>query len=233
MMYFILTKKNCIAILLAILFLSGGIIGISHAGTYYDDSSLKIIVDAGHGIPDGGAVGTLGSVEQSLNLSIAKKLEEVLSAKGVKVIMTRSDDSGLWTEKSTTIREKKVEDMKNRLKIMSKSDAELFITIHMNSHTSISASGLRIFYSPNHSDIKPLAENIQSRMSAVTGAKMSIVKTADKSLYLLKKTPIPAILVECGFLSNPAEEKKLLDDDYQSRLAWAIADAIEKYYTMQ
>ncbi len=231
-MYFILTKKNCFAILLTLVLLPVCAIGISHAGSYFDDRPLTVIVDAGHGLPDGGAVGTLGTIEQEINLSIAKKLEEVLTAKGVNVVMTRRDQSGLWTEKSTTIREKKVEDMRTRLKIMKKTDAEFFITIHLNSHPNPSASGLRIFYAPDYPDIKPLAEHIQSRMSDITGARMSVVKTANTGLYLLKNPPLPAILVECGFLSNTAEEQKLVDEDYQARLAWAIADAVEKYYTV-
>ncbi len=188
--------------------------------------------DAPHGLPDGGAVGINGSIEQEINISIANKLAEVLEAKGIETIMTRTGEQGLWTEKSVTIREKKVEDMKNRLKIMKQSKADLFITIHMNSHQNSSASGLRIFYSQNYPEIKPLAENIQCRMSDITGANMSVVKTADKNLFLLKNPPLPAVLVECGFLSNPAEEKKLADDDYRSRLAWAIADAVEKYYSL-
>ncbi len=231
-MYFILTKKSCLTILLSIMLLPVCAIGISHAGNYFDEKPLTVIVDPGHGLPDGGAVGIHGTVEQELNLAIAKKLEEVLSAKGVQVIMTRSDDNGLWTEKSNTIREKKIEDMKARLKIMKKSDAQLFISIHMNSHSSPSASGLRIFYAPNFAEIKPLAENVQSRMSDITGAKMSVVKSADTGLYLLKRPPIPSILVECGFLSNQTEEQKLQNDEYQARLAWAVADAVEKYYTL-
>ena len=127
----------------------------------------------------------------------------------------------------------KVEDMKKRMKIMKKSNADLFVSIHMNSYSNSTAKGLRIFYSHNFEDIKPLAENIQSRMSDVTGAKMSVVKSADTKLYLLKNPPLASILVECGFLSNPEEEKNLCTGEYQSRLAWAVADAIEKYYALQ
>ena len=209
-----------------------GILALSsYAGIFFDDHALSVIVDAGHGLPDGGAVGIGGTVEQEINIEIAKMLAEVLEGKNIKVILTRSDESGIWTEKSNTIREKKVEDMYNRLKIMKNSRSDLFVSIHMNSYTNKSTSGLRIFYSPSFDEIKPLAENIQVRMADVTGAKTNVVKAADSSLFLMKKAPIPAILVECGFLSNPQEEKKLNDKDYQARLAWAIADAIEKYYS--
>ena len=127
----------------------------------------------------------------------------------------------------------KIEDMKKRRAIMKKSNADLFISIHMNSFKNGSASGLRVFYSENFDEIKPLAESIQLRMADVTGAKTAAVKTADKSLFLMKNPPLPSILVECGFLSNPEEEQKLTSGEYQSRLAWAIADAVEKYYALQ
>ena len=235
MMYIILSRKKCLIGCLIVGLLSIAVSGIlalsSYAGIFFDDHTLSVIVDAGHGLPDGGAVGIGGTVEQEINIEIAKKLAEVLEGKNIKVIMTRSDESGIWTEKSDTIREKKVEDMYNRLKIMKDSDGDLFVSIHMNSYTNKSTSGLRILYSPSFDEIKPLAENIQVRMAEITGAKTNVVKAADSSLFLMKKTPIPAILVECGFLSNPQEEKKLNDKDYQARLAWAIADAIEKYYS--
>lgn len=234
--FFVLTKRRCsvyclFMVLLGIL--TGTIIMISsYAGNHFDGDTLSVIVDAGHGLPDGGAVGLSGSIEQEINLEISLKLQEVLEAKGVRVIMTRTDENGLWENEKDSIRKKKVSDMNKRLEIMKKSDSHLFISIHMNSFPNHAASGLRIFYAPNHGEIKPLAENIQSRIQDITGANINIVKSADKSLFLMKNPPIPAILVECGFLSNAKEEKKLQEDDYQARLAWAIADAIEKYYVL-
>lgn len=234
MMYFVLGKKT----VALICFLSGLFFGTvllicSHAGSLDNSQKLTVIIDAGHGLPDGGAVGTSGTVEQEINLKIAQKTREVLEAKDISVIMTRETPNGLSTEKSKTIREMKIEDMKKRMAIMKKSKADLFVSIHMNSFKTDSASGLRVFYSQNYEKIKPLAESIQLRMADVTGAKTSVIKTAEKSLFLLKNPPIPAILVECGFLSNPEEEKLLSTAEYQSRLAWAIADAIEKYYALQ
>ena len=192
---------------------------------------ITVIVDAGHGLPDGGTVGVGGTIEQEINLSVAQKLCEVLEGKGIGVIMTRTGENCLCDEQEgKTLRQIKKEDMNNRLEIIKKSNAALFVSVHMNYFNSQSAKGLRLFYAANHGEIKLLAENIQSRMSDVTGAKMYAVKTADKNLFLMKNPPIPAILIECGFLSNIEEEKKLNDDDYQSRIAWAIADAVEKYY---
>lgn len=232
--FFVLSRRKCLVYCLFITglgLLLGTVVMISsYAGTLSEKDTLTVIVDAGHGLPDGGAVGVSGSVEQKINLDIACKLKEVLEAKGARVIMTRETEYGLWNKDSQSIRQKKVSDMNNRLNIMKKTNADLFISIHMNSYPNHKTSGLRVFYAPNHSDIKPLAENIQLRIQDITGANITVVKSADKDLFLMKNPPIPAILVECGFLSNPEEEKKLQEDDYQSRIAWAIADAIEKYY---
>lgn len=99
----------------------------------------------------------------------------------------------------------------------------------MNSFGDQKVSGLHIFYDKNHPEIEGLAKSIQNKMGEVTGAEMHAVKTADERLFLMKNPPMPAILVECGFLSNPDEEKKLASDEYQSKIAWAIASAIENY----
>ena len=119
--------------------------------------------------------------------------------------------------------------MNKRLDIMKNSHADIFVSIHMNSFGDQKVSGLHIFYDKNHPEIERLAKSIQNKMSEVTGAEMHAVKTADERLFLMKNPPMPAILVECGFLSNPDEEKKLASDEYQSKIAWAIASAIENY----
>ena len=233
MMYLILSKKTVAVIVLFVFFFSSFAIIRSHTGSLSKGGEVTVIVDAGHGLPDGGAVGIGGAVEQKINLEIAKKLREVLEAKGIKVIMTRETENGLSTLKNASIRKMKVDDMRKRLAIMKKSDADLFISVHINSYQNESASGLRVFYSANSEEIKPLAESIQERMADVTNAKTSVVKAADRKLYLMKNPPVAAILLECGFLSNPEEEKKLCSDEYRSRLAWAVADAVEKYYALQ
>ena len=205
------------------------------AGKHYEtlqtfsSSDIKVVLDAGHGEPDGGAVGVSGVVEKDINLAIVQKLQEVLESKGFEVILTRSGDSGLQDENAETIRKMKVSDMNKRLDIMKNSHADIFVSIHMNSFGDQKVSGLHIFYDKNHPEIERLAKSIQNKMSEVTGAEMHAVKTADERLFLMKNPPMPAILVECGFLSNPDEEKKLASDEYQSKIAWAIASAIENY----
>lgn len=194
------------------------------------DKDFCVIVDAGHGQPDGGAVGVGGSIEEKINLEVAKKVREVLVGKGIRVVMTREDENCLSLSDGTkSIGDMKKEDMRERLEIMKKSDADLFVSIHMNRYDKPEVNGLRLFYDKKHPETKELSELMQKKMSEVTGAKMYSVKTADQNLFLMKNPPVPALLIECGFISNPDEEKKLNDENYQSRLAWAIADAVEKY----
>ena len=123
-------------------------------------------------------------------------------------------------------------DMNKRLDIMKKSRADLFLSIHMNYFPSKEANGLRVFYDKNHEETEELAKQIQDKIGEVTGAKTYAVKTADQSLFLMKNPPLPSVLVECGFLSNPEEEKKLNDEEYQAKIAWGIAYAVENYYNL-
>ena len=227
----IIGKKTLIIFSLSVImtvFFTFGILNFTK--NVFGNKTFSVIVDAGHGDPDGGAVGAKGTLEKDINLAISLKLEEVLSAKGIKVIMTRTGDSGLFQTRDGSLREKKREDMNTRLSIMKKSGADLFVSIHMNSFPDKKTQGLHVFYAHNHEEVKPLAENIQNRISEITGATTHAVKTADKNLFLMKNPPVPSILVECGFISNPEEEQKLIDEDYQSKIAWAIAEEIENFF---
>lgn len=187
---------------------------------------LKHINDAPHGDPDGGAVGLNGTLEKDINLAITLKLREILESRGARVILTRDGDSGIFDTSAETIREKKVSDMHNRLDIINNSDADMMISIHMNSFTNHRSSGLHVFYDAKHPAAEMFASAIQDRISKLTGAKSHTVKTASSSLFLMKSAKIPSILVECGFISNEKEEKLLNTDEYQSKIAFAIADAL-------
>ncbi len=189
-------------------------------------SSIKVVLDAGHGAPDGGAVGLSGTLEKDINLAIVLKLQEILEGRGAEVVLTRKGDSGIFDDDSATIRQKKISDMHNRLSIINNSGADLFISIHMNSFSDPSSSGLHVFYSRNHPEAEYAADAIQEKIAEVTGSKTHAVKTASESLFLMKEPVPPSILIECGFISNPDEEKLLNTDEYQSMIAYAIADAI-------
>lgn len=187
---------------------------------------LCVVLDAGHGSPDGGAVGSGGTQEKDVNLAIVMKLREVFEGRGAKVILTREGDSSIYDADAETIREKKVSDMHNRLSIINGSGADLFISIHMNAFSDSSQSGLHVFYSGNHPEAEAVAEAIQTRISEITGAKTHAVKAASETLFLMKDPVPPSVLVECGFISNPEEERLLNDDEYRSKIAYAIADAV-------
>ena len=227
----IIMKKHIAAIVVIIVAAILVFVGIKKYDNRqtFADSDLKIVLDAGHGEPDGGAVGVNGTLEKDVNLAIVQKLQEILEGKGVEVILTREGDYGLQDENANTIRKMKVSDMNKRRSIIKESGADLFISIHMNSFGDSKVHGLHIFYDKSHPDVEETAEKIQENIGAVTGAQTHTVKTADERLFLMKNPPIPAILVECGFLSNPEEEKKLSDEEYQAKIAWAIASALENY----
>lgn len=198
--------------------------------TFLPSEGKTIIIDAGHGAPDGGAVGDSGVLEKDLNLSVAQILQKFMESGGVQVLLTRSDDNGIY-DISGSIKNKKVSDIKNREKFMKETDADVFLSIHMNKFSEKQYSGPQVFYSVNDSDSKHLAECIQSNMiSALSPKSEREIKPADKNIYLLNNATIPAVLVECGFLSNAEEEQKLKDKNYQRKLAWAIYCGIIEYF---
>lgn len=171
-----------------------------------------------------------GVLEKDINLAIVEKLREIFESKGYEIILTRSGDSGLQDEGAKTIRQMKISDMNKRLEILKQSNADLFLSIHINSFSDPSVGGLHVFYDKNHRQGEELAKKIQAKMSEITGAEMHAVKTADEKLFLMKNPPTMSILIECGFISNPVEEQKLMTEEYQAKLAWGIANAVMEYH---
>lgn len=226
----ILTRKHLVAAAVVI-----AAVGVFIGVRQYEirqtiaNNDLKIILDAGHGEPDGGAVGINGTLEKDINLAIVEKLQEILEGEGVEVLLTREGDSGLQDEGADTIRKMKISDMNKRRDIIRESGADLFLSIHMNSFSDKNVNGLHVFYDKGHPEVEEMAKIIQENISKVTGAEAHTVKTASETLFLMKNSPIPEILIECGFLSNPEEEKKLNDGKYQAKIAWAIAKSLENY----
>ena len=175
-------------------------------------------------------MGSAGVLEKDLNLAIAQKLQQFLEQGGTNVIVTRSDDNGIY-DVSGNIRSKKNSDLKNREKLMKESSADAFVSVHMNKFPDGQYSGPQVFFSGNNEKSEGLAKQVQSALiEALAPPSSRDVKKADGSIYLLKQAKLPAILVECGFLSNEEEQKKLLDDSYQTQVAWAIYCGILKYF---
>lgn len=181
-----------------------------------------VVIDAGHGGEDGGA-GANGALEKDINLSIALKLRDMLTASGFTVVMTREEDISIYDSSASTIHEKKVSDMRNRRDIINSNSNNILISIHQNKFEQSKYSGTQIFYSKNNGRSIKLAEDIKRSVTGLLQPENKReLKAADSSVYLLDKAEVPAVIVECGFLSNEEEAKKLSTDDYQKKMAFAI-----------
>ena len=181
-----------------------------------------IIIDTGHGGEDGGAEDN-GVLEKDVNLAIALKLRDMLTLSGYKVRMTRESDISVYDSSASTVREKKLSDMKNRAELINSSENNILVSIHQNKFSQSKYSGAQMFYSDNHPESMKLAESIRKSVTSLLQPGNSRELKADKgSVYILKKAQIPAVIAECGFLSNPEEAKLLSDGEYQGKMAFAI-----------
>lgn len=189
-----------------------------------------IVIDPGHGGIDPGAVSKNGVMEKNINLAIAHHLREYLQQSGAVVIMTRTEDVGLYSD-GGTIRQKKNEDLRKRKEIVKNSKADIFITIHLNSFQQTQYYGAQTFYPKDNPAGKPLAIKIQEAFIDALDKNNKRVALAKNDVYLIKGLDIPTVLVECGFLSNPQEEKLLQKSDYQKKVAWAIYIGIQNYFS--
>lgn len=186
-------------------------------------SGKTIAVDAGHGGADGGARARDSRIwEKTLNLSVAKRLQSVLEARGASVILTRADDRALDSVKRA--------DLKKRMALATEHQADALLSIHMNEYRSRRESGPQVFYRAGQEASRLLAGAVQGAMIAALDPPKRRVSMAGD--YYILSLPIPSVLVECGFLSNAAEEKLLLTDEYQARLAEAIARGVEEYFKL-
>lgn len=202
------------------------------ANALHVSSASRIIIDAGHGGEDGGASSAAGMLEKEVNLSVALSLQEMLEASGFQVIMTRSDDVDLGDKTLSSVRERKVSDLHNRMKIINDTPEAVVVSIHQNFFSEPQYSGAQIFYSVNHPESETLSEAIRSRIiSLLQPQNTRESKPAGDSIYLLRNAECPAIIVECGFLSNPEEAEKLSDDQYRKQMAFSIYCGILDYYT--
>ena len=192
-------------------------------------TSRVVVLDAGHGAPDYGTESATGVTEQEINLDVTLKLQALLEQSGTKVILTRSDDNGIYEVDKDSIRSKKVSDMKNRVYIGNNSDADIYVSIHMNYYADSQYSGWQTFYQSNSEKSKRLATIIQQALNENIKANRR-QSMAIKGAYIMDKVTIPAIIVECGFLSNAHDVQKLVTDDYQSKLAWGVYIGIQKYF---
>lgn len=200
--------------------------GMKIAAKLNEKEQLTIVVDAGHGGKDPGKVGVNDALEKDINLSIAKKLKSCLEDVGMKVVLTREDDAGLYQEGT---RNKKVEDMQNRCKLINDTKPVLTISLHQNSYHDSSVSGPQVFYHGQSKEGEALAKIMQETLIQDLNPVKERQAKANESYYLLTETGVPTVIVECGFLSNEQEAGLLVSEDYQEKMAATITRAVEEY----
>jgi N-acetylmuramoyl-L-alanine amidase len=189
-----------------------------------------VIIDAGHGGEDGGTSSKSGLIEKDVNLEIAQILRDMLEINGVNVIMTREDDRLLYDRSVDFKGRKKKLDLAARLAIADGTEDAIFVSIHMNSYTDPKYSGLQVWYSPNNPDSLPLAELIrQENQAKMQPQNNRMTKAATSAINLLHNAKCPAVLVECGFLSNTDEAELFESYDHRQRVAFVIFCAITEF----
>lgn len=219
--------RKKIELLLILLVLTGLIICSRHLTKYVLTDKVEtkkntVVIDAGHGGSDPGKVGVNDALEKDINLEIARKVKKLLEKKGIHVIMTRKEDKALGDGQRDS---QKVQDMRERVKLINKNKPELAVSIHQNSFHQADVHGAQVFYFKHSAEGEKYAGIMQEVLRTVDQGNTKQPK-ADDTYYLLKKTEIPIIIIECGFLSNPEEAEKLTTKEYQKEMAQAIADGI-------
>lgn len=230
--YFIISIISIIFILALIIF---GYISLREskamAVTYLPISNKIIVIDPGHGGVDPGAVSKNGIKEDDINLKIALNLKRLIEQSGGVVIMTRETDKGLYTSKSTTLRQMKTEDLHNRKQLIEDSGSQVFISIHLNSFIRPSYYGAQTFYKKGSKDSEYFALIIQKELKNILDKDNNRQPQHRDDVFLLNEVTIPSVLVECGFLSNVKEEQLLIDETYQERIAWSIYIGVMNYFS--
>ena len=193
-------------------------------------TSKTIVVDAGHGGEDGGAVASDGVMEADINLKIALKLQNLLEQSGATVILTRSDENAIYNLDKKTLRDKKNSDIKNRVKIGNNSSADIFVSIHLNKIPQSEYYGWQTFFKDGSEEGKRLATCIQNNLNEAIQKENKRVPLKINNVYIIKHVEIPISIVECGFLSNPEEREQLEDNSYKNKLAWGIYNGVMDYF---
>lgn len=221
----------CGSVMLAVLIGNAYSIVDRQVSNYNHGYCPTIVLDAGHGGEDGGAQGATGVLEKDVNLAIAKVLREMFVSSGFKVEMTRDEDVSIYDDSASTVRQKKVSDLRNRLKIINSNENGVLISVHQNKFTDSKYSGAQIFYSKNDQLSRELAEQMKkSIVGLLQPDNTREIKPCDKNIFILWESKIPSVIVECGFLSNEEEEAKLKDPLYQKKMAFAIYCGFLQYW---
>ncbi len=198
----------------------------SEASDVKEFKGMKVVIDPGHGGDDPGKVGVNGQKEKDINLQIAGILRTLLENEGVEVIMTRTEDCGLSAGNAGN---NKVEDLKKRLAILEDTKPILAVSIHQNSYRDPAVYGPQVFFYTTSVTGEKIATILQNSLNTYLDVKRPRVQKGNSTYYILKKTTVPTVIAECGFLSNPEEAAKLANEEYQNLVAQALFDGIADY----
>lgn len=216
-----------------VLFLAGTLLGNKAVETVSAKTPIyrknHIVIDPGHGGEDGGAVSCSGKSESTINLQISLRLDDLLHLMGYDTRMIRKNDTAVYTE-GETISQKKVSDLKNRVRLASEAENSLLLSIHQNSFPEEKYYGAQVFYAKT-SGSKLLADEMQAKLIATLNPGSRREAKQGSGIFLLEKIKIPGVLVECGFLSNIQEEARLRTPEYQKQLCCVIASVTAVYLT--
>lgn len=191
------------------------------------NTHTTVIIDAGHGGEDGGAISCTGKYESHINLQIALRLEDMMHLLGLQTIMIRSDDRSIYTN-GTSIATRKISDIKERVRIVNHTPNALYISIHQNHFANPKYYGAQVFYNP-YADSKLFATQLQSALKSSLDPMNRRKTKQSNGVYIMEHIACTGVLVECGFLSNPQEEQLLTTEEYQKKIAATIAAATSQY----
>lgn len=207
----------------------------SSVTTMYPSAACErlLILDAGHGGEDGGAVSPSGALESNINLTVVKRMDGVLGLFGVRTFLLREEDVSLHDSNAQTLRQKKRSDLLNRVSLVETQANSTLISIHQNSYPDGRYSGAQVFYAPTEGS-RILAQTMQEALrSALDPDNNRLEKQIQDTIYLMNHITCPAVLVECGFLTNPREERLLCSGEYQTKLATALAGGYLRSITQE
>jgi len=189
--------------------------------------TYTIVIDAGHGGRDNGCSGVNGSIESDINLKISERLKGYLENLGIDVVMTRSDGNGLYKANADNYKQS---DMEKRIEIINKTNPDMVISIHQNSFSDSTQTGAQAFYQEGDEESLAFAESVQSQLLSQLPNARQLANYGD--YYILNECDFPAILIECGYLTNAEEESLLMSESYQSKVAYSIVCGVVKYFNL-
>lgn len=226
-------KKSLVALALSVLIFVSSLlinkISVSSSNTIINENLPIIIIDAGHGGEDGGAIGIDGTCEKDINLQISLKINDILSLFGYKTHLIRTVDTSVHTT-GNTVRERKVSDIHNRADTMNLYENCIYLSIHQNKFGDSRIWGTQTFYSANSDESREIAQFIQTAVSAqLQPDNKRKIKKSGTSIFVLYNATKPAVMVECGFVSNQEELNQLKDNTYQNNMALSVVSGIINY----